>query len=363
MTGQLLDDEAEDLRQVLRRFICDNTTEADSTDATDERLWRRASQEVGLTGVGVPQEYGGSDLGLTGLGLVFEEFGRRVSRIPLLSTLGLAAPLLARGAHAAVRKRYLPQFVDGTLTAAVVPLAAALGAAVGANRVSGCWELTGAHPHVIEPVGAGLFVVAAPTPSGVSLFAVHAAAPGLTVTAGPGIDPTRLVGRVQFDGTRAELIGEEGSAADALSDVRDEAAILLAAESIGGAATLVDMAVAYATTRVQFAEPIGQFQAVQHRCSDMHVDLELARSGVLEALRRDAAALPLPILSSLAKVSATDCYARVAAQTLQVHGGIGFTWDHPVHWHLKRAKANQAILGTQSWHQRRISDFIGLSTD
>jgi alkylation response protein AidB-like acyl-CoA dehydrogenase len=166
---------------------------------------------------------------------------------------------------------------------------------------------------------------------------------------------------VHFDNTPADLIVEEGSAADAVAEVLDEAAVLLASESIGGAAALVEMAVEYATTRIQFGQPIGQFQAIQHRCADMYVDLELARSGVFEALHRDAATLPMPVLASIAKVTATGCYARVATQTLQVHGGTGFTWEHPVHWHLKRAKASQALLGTQSWHRNRIGVYLGMN--
>jgi alkylation response protein AidB-like acyl-CoA dehydrogenase len=193
------------------------------------------------------------------------------------------------------------------------------------------------------------------------LFAVDGNVPGLTRVPVPGVDQTRRQAHLEFAGTPARLIGDEAGGWPVLRQVLDTAAILLAAEQAGGAARAVEMAVGYAGVRTQFGRPIGSFQAIKHLCADMLTETEAARSGAYYGLYALAEQdQDVPLAASLARVYCSQAYSRVAGSNIQVHGGIGFTWEHPAHLYFKRAKASEAMFGTPAYHRERLAARLGL---
>jgi alkylation response protein AidB-like acyl-CoA dehydrogenase len=229
--------------------------------------------------------------------------------------------------------------------------------------------LSGSLPQVLDGGAADLIVVAARTPgsageAGVSLFALPARAQGLERRALATLDRTRRLAALELREARvpaAALLGEEGEAGPALARVLDRAAVALAAEQVGGAQRCLDLAVAYAKERVQFGRPIGSFQAIKHRLAERMVQIETARSAAWWAA--GVAALggaELPQVASLAKARASEAFFSCAAECLQVHGGVGFTWEYDVHLYLKRARAGEGFLGEPAWHRERIARQLGL---
>jgi alkylation response protein AidB-like acyl-CoA dehydrogenase len=200
--------------------------------------------------------------------------------------------------------------------------------------------------------------------AGISLFAVPAAARGVSRRLLPTLDPTRRLAQIELDRVRVPLsarLGEEGGGAAALARSLDLAAIALAAEQVGGAQRCLDLAVAHAKGRVQFGRPIGSFQAIQHRCADMMLRVESARSAAYYAACVAAeGGADLARVASLAKATCSEAYFQCAADCLQIHGGVGFTWEVDVHLHLKRARAGEGFLGTPAWHRERVAQLIGL---
>ena len=383
------DDEQDQLRALVRQFCADHSTQADvraamaTPEGFDPEAWLLVAQQLGLTGLGIPEQYGGAGYGFTEIGIVLEETGRTLFCSPYFSTVVLAATaLLASGDESACRE-YLPAIAAGRLRATLAfaehPRAGAIGAggsragerdgrpwnvpapSVSARHTPAGWTLTGTKTYVLDGHTADLILVIAGTELGVGLFAVPASAPGLTRTALPTLDQTRKQAEVSFSATPARLIGTEGSALAVLDRVRQVAAIGLAAEQIGGAGRCLEMAVEYAKLREQFGRPIGSFQAVKHKCADMLVQLESARSAAYVAVWAvDADSGEVPVLASMAKAYCSDAFLFCAAENIQVHGGIGFTWEHPAHLYLKRAKTSQLFLGGPAEHREQLAELIGL---
>ena len=207
------------------------------------------------------------------------------------------------------------------------------------------FKITGTKSFVLDGHVADLIIVAARTDAGVSLFAVPGDAAGLTRTSLSTMDQTRKQAKLDFDGVSGTLVGTDGGGWDVLSTVLDLAAVALAAEQVGGAQKCLDMAVEYAKVRVQFGRPIGSFQAIKHKCADMLLEVESAKSaayyaGWCASEMNDE----LPSVASLAKAYCSDAYFHAAAENIQIHGGIGFTWEHPAHLYFKRAKSLRAAL-------------------
>jgi alkylation response protein AidB-like acyl-CoA dehydrogenase len=199
------------------------------------------------------------------------------------------------------------------------------------------------------------------TDDGLSLFAVEADADGLLRTGMPTLDQTRKLARLEFASVPARLIGAPGDAAAVLARTLDVAAIALAAEQLGGAQRALDMAVDYAKIRHQFGRPIGSFQAIKHRCADLLLEVETLRSAVAYAAAAVAEdSSEIPVVASLAKAYASDVYFHVAAENIQIHGGIGFTWEHDAHLYFKRAKSSELFLGDASYHRERLATRIGV---
>ena len=371
----LCTDEQLELRATVRDFLASKSAGQTvrglmATPAGyDPAVWRQLSDQLGLVGLAVPEEYEGSGFGYVELGIVFEEMGRALLCAPYLSTVALATEALLRCTDEAARKDLLPGLAAGTTIGTLALLeqpgrwdeaSVQTRARQSAAKGSG-WVLDGGKRHVLDGHIADLIMVGARTPAGIGLFAVDGAAPGLRRVPIPTLDQTRKQARLEFSRTPARLIGDEADGWRVIRRVLHTAAILLAAEQVGGASRAVEMAAEYAGMRVQFGRPIGSFQAIKHMCADMLTEVEAARSAAyygLWALAADSEDVPLA--ASLAKVYCSAAYAKIAGDLIQVHGGIGFTWEHPAHLYFKRAKTCEAMFGTPGYHRDLLALRLGL---
>jgi alkylation response protein AidB-like acyl-CoA dehydrogenase len=369
----LFTDEQLELRAAVRGFLGRKSAEESvrrlmATDAGyDPAVWRQMSDQLGLQGMAVPEEYEGAGFGYLELGIVFEEMGRALLCAPYLSSVALAAEALLRCADEAARKDLLPGLATGQRIGTLALLEQPgrwdeASVQTRARRSGAGWVLDGGKRHVPDGHIADLILVGARTPAGIGLFAVDGAAPGVTRVPVPTLDQTRKQAHLEFAGTPARLIGDEGDGGRVLRRVLDTAAVLLAAEQAGGALRVVEMAAGYAGMRMQFGRPIGSFQAIKHLCADMLTEAEAARSAAyygLWALAADSEDVPLA--ASLARVYCSAAYSKIAGDAIQVHGGIGFTWEHPAHLYFKRAKSAEVMFGTPAYHRDRLAVRLGLS--
>ncbi len=371
--------EQQELRASVRRFLADRVPITavralmDAADGGDPAVWEIAGQQLGLQGIAIPEEYGGSGFTFTEQAIVLEELGAALYGGPYLASAVLAANALLASGDEAAKKAYLPGIASGELIATLAfteedgswepdatRLTATLASAGAASGV-GSWRLDGRKSFVLDGHTAGLILVIGRTDAGLSLFAVPADADGLTRTPLPTLDQTRKLARLDFSAVPATLIGTDGAGQALLSRILDIAAIAQAAEQLGGAQRALDMAVEYAKVRHQFGRPIGSFQAIKHRCADLLLEVESLRSAVVyaaAALAEDSA--EIPVVAALVKAYASDVYFHVAAENIQIHGGIGFTWEHDAHLYFKRAKASELFLGDATLHRERLATRIGL---
>ncbi|MEU9324385.1 acyl-CoA dehydrogenase family protein [Streptomyces canus] len=368
-------EEQDELRKVVRSFLAKHSDEASVRRlAADPRghdpvVWRRMAGELGLQGLAVPEEYGGSGFGYVDLGIVFEEAGRALLGGPYFATVALAAEALLRCADEQARHDFLPGIASGE-TVATLALTEDSGRwdeqgirLTAVREGAGGWRLTGVKSYVPDGHLADLLLVAARTPSGISLLAVETVGtPGLTRTALPTLDQTRKQARIEFTDTPARLLGPEGAAWPALERTLATAAVLLAAEQVGGAAAALDAAVEYAKIREQYGRAIGSFQGIKHKCADMLMEIESARSAAYGGLwALDAGdETEIALAAALAQAFCSEAFTKVAADNIQVHGGIGFTWEHPAHLYLKRAKSSEVLLGTPSYHRELLATRLGI---
>ncbi|MGW0648016.1 acyl-CoA dehydrogenase family protein [Streptomyces umbrinus] len=366
-------EEQDELRKVVRSFLTKHATEADvrrlaaDSSGYDPVVWRRMATEIGLQGLAVPEKYGGSGFGYVDLGVVFEETGRALLCAPYFATVALAAETLLRCDDERARGDLLPGIASGETVATLALTEESgrwdeAGIRLTAHEGAGGWRLTGVKTYVLDGHLADVLLVAARAPSGVSLFAVEAEAPGLARTSLPTLDQTRKQARVEFTNTPARLLGTEGAAWPVLERALAAASVLLAAEQVGGAAAALDAAVEYAKIREQYGRPIGSFQGIKHKCADMLVEIESARSAVYGGLwALDAGdEAETAISAALAQAFCSEAFTKVAGDNIQVHGGIGFTWEHPAHLYLKRAKSSEALLGTPSYHRELLAARLGI---
>jgi len=358
----------DDLRGVVRDYLT-ATSPSETVRALmatdtgyDEASWRQMAGELGLHGIAVPEQWGGAGAGVAELAVVFEEMGRALLCSPFFATVALATQaILASGDDAAV-ERFVPGFVDGSTTATLI-LNGQLGAwdpgavTLRAHRDATGYRIRGEAPLVIDGHTADVVLAPAITDAGISLFAVRAGSEALRRTPLAGLDRTRKVARVEFAAAPAELIGTDGGAPEFLARVSDLAIIALTAEQVGAAQRCLDMAVDYAKNRIQFGRAIGSFQAIKHRCADMLVQLEGARSAASHAA--DVAGTDhLPTAASVAKMVCSEAFLQVALDNMRIHGGIGFTWEHDAHLFVRRAKATQLIFGDPDYHAQRLAMLV-----
>lgn len=331
----------------------------------DKELWGQMTEQLGLPGIAVPENYGGAGCGYADLAVVFEELGRGLVPSPVFGTVALALPALLASADECALKDYAPELAAGSKTATLAWVeddgSWRGGARTTAQQFQDGWRLDGHKSYVVDAAPADVILVTAAAPNGLSLFAVAAGATGLKITALPTFDQSRRIGRVDLRSAPARLIGEVGAGVQILSDALDRAAVLLAAEMVGAAEACLDMSVEYAKVRQQFGRPIGSFQAIKHKCAEVLVELEGARAATqYAAWAVDDNTAELPVAACIAKATAAEAFFRAAAENAQIHGGIGATWEHDVHLYLKRAKTSYILLGDPSYHRQRLADRIGL---
>jgi alkylation response protein AidB-like acyl-CoA dehydrogenase len=298
--------------------------------------------------------------------VVLEEMGRSLLCAPYFATIALAANAILTSGDDAAKKELLPGIATGDTIATLAFTEDngrwdEGGIATAATRAGDGWTLDGHKMFVLDGNVANLLVVAARTPAGLSLFAVEGDAPGLTRTPLATMDQTRKQARLELAGVPGRLIGADGGASAGLSRTLDLAAVALAAEQVGGAQRCLDMSVEYAKERVQFGRPIGSFQAIKHKCADMLLEVESAKSAAYYAGWAAAESSDeLPVVASLAKAYCSDAYFHAAAENIQIHGGIGFTWEHDAHLYFKRAKSSELMLGDPSYHRELLAQRIGI---
>jgi alkylation response protein AidB-like acyl-CoA dehydrogenase len=350
------------LRQSVRRFLAEKSPSKavrelmEDERGYDPQVWEQGAAQLGLPAMAIPEQYGGAGFTFVEQAIVLEELGRSLCPGPYLPSAVLAANALLASGDEQACKDLLPGIASGEVVATLAFTeddgswtagAGTLGVEAGA--------LTGHKNYVLYGHVADLILVAGPDST---LYAVGADAVGLTRTALPTLDQTRRLARLEFAGTPARAI----QAADGwLTRVLDVAALALAAEQLGGAQAALDMAVAYAKERRQFDRPIGSFQAIKHRCADLLLELESTRSAVTYAAWAVAEDSPeVAVLAPLTKAYASEAFFHIAAENIQIHGGIGFTWEHDAHLYFKRATADELFLGDPASHRAELATRIGI---
>ncbi len=365
-------EEQEELRKAVRRFLEDKSPETEvrrlmeTESGYDPAVWAQMGEQLGLQGLAIPEEFGGSGYTYVELVVVLEEMGRALLCAPYFASVALAANLLLASGDKEAQAAYLPGIASGQ-TIATVALAEPTGrwdeagVTLAAERSGDGWSLTGVKSFVLDGHSADVVLVVARTGAGVSVFAVERGAAGFSATPLSTMDQTRKQARLDFAATPARLVGVEGSGWAATSKMLDLAAVALAAEQVGGAQRVLEMAVDYAKNRIQFGRPIGSFQAIKHKCADMLLEVESAKSaayyaGWAAAEDNDE----LPVVASLAKSYCSEAYFHAAAENIQIHGGIGFTWDYPAHLYFKRAKSSELLFGDPTYHRELLAQRIGI---
>jgi alkylation response protein AidB-like acyl-CoA dehydrogenase len=365
-------EEQEELRNIVRQFLDAKSPESavreqmDTEKGFDDAVWKQMSEQLGLQSLIIPEEFGGSGYSYVELIVVLEEMGRSLLCAPYFSTVVLAANTLIHSGDDAAKKSLLPGIASGETIATLAFTEPngrwdESGIEATATPDGDGWKISGTKSFVLDGHTADLVLVAARTSAGVSLFHVPGDAAGLTRTALSTMDQTRKQAKLEFDDVNATLIGTDGGGWEVLSRVLDLAAVALAAEQVGGAQKCLDMSVEYAKVRVQFGRPIGSFQAIKHKCADMLLEVESAKSAAYYAGWAAAEdSDELPVVASLAKSYCSEAYFHAAAETIQIHGGIGFTWEHPAHLYFKRAKSSELMLGDPSYHRELLAQRIGI---
>jgi acyl-CoA dehydrogenase len=357
-------DEQRALRSAVADLMARRSAEAQvraltATDTGfDPAVWRELAA-MGLTGLLIGEEYGGAGAGPVEMGIAMEEMGAALLVSPFLSTAVLVPSLLVEAGDAAECAAVLPRIAAGDLIASVAfaedgwaRLPSTIATSAGA--IGDAWHVTGYKHFVLDGQSANLFYVLAGTDAGPAVFAVDPGAPGLDVTPLTTLDPTRKQCRLQFVDTPARLVGRLGAGVEVFSAALDRSAVALLSEQAGGARRAVEMATDYAKTRYQFGRAIGSFQAVKHMCADMLLEAESAVSAARFVAGSFAGQAPSRIADlALAQAYCSDAFVFVAATNIQVHGGIGFTWEHPAHLYLRRARSDAQLLGSPSWHRER----------
>jgi alkylation response protein AidB-like acyl-CoA dehydrogenase len=363
--------EQQEFRQVLRRYFEETSPPSvvrrmmDTEAGWDAAHWRALNQQLGLCGVHVPEHYGGQGFGPVELGVVVEEMGRALVCAPYFGSVVLATTAIMNAATEAQKEALLPPLVLGEAVATLAFVEPngrwdGAGTETTATPANGGYRLDGVKSFVLDGHTADLIVVLARRPGssgeeGLSLFTVRGDAAGLERRALKALDPTRKIARLAFSGVAAELLGEAEGAAGPFARTLAQAAVALANEMVGGAERLRESALDYANLRMQFGRPIASFQSMKHKHADMLLDVELAKSAAYHAAAAAADDdADLPALASLAKAAASEAYLQTAIHTIQIHGGIGFTWDNDTHLWFKRAKASEVFLGDPTWHREQL---------
>jgi alkylation response protein AidB-like acyl-CoA dehydrogenase len=366
-------DEHEDLRRTVRQFMERESPESrvrelmETGSGYDPKTWSRLAEELGLAGLVIPEEFGGAGFGPVELAIAMEEMGRVLFCGPYLSTAVLAANALLDLGTPAARREWLPRIARGETIATLAfaeedgrfaPEAIRMRATPKGEGAT----LNGVKHYVLDGQTASLLLVAARADDGLALFRVEPDAEGLRREPLPPLDLTRKLARLELAATPARRVSAAGDGGPALERVLARTAAALAAEQVGGAQRCLEMATDYAKSRLQFGRPIGSFQAIKHQCADLLVRVEFAKSAAYYAsfVAAGAAEGDLLAAASQAKSYCGETFFRAAADNIQIHGGMGFTWEAPAHLYFKRAKASELLLGSPLWHRERLAERLGL---
>ena len=313
-----------------------------SGKAFDAAAWQSFAAEQGMAGIAIDEAYGGAGLGDLGRVVVMEELGASLCSIPFLTTCGIVADLISAVGTDAAKKHYLPKIASGEMKATYCDGHDATNKRVFNTAYADSADMV----FMSRRLGDAIEIISIPTESN-----------GFIIRPEKTMDPTRGFSAMDWSGVAENDIAVIGSTTpDKLNEIVIHSFVALAAECVGGAQKCLDMTLEYAAQRVQFGRPIASFQAIKHRCADMFILIEAARSAVYAAAvappeEKTEAAL-------IAKAYSTDAFFKVAGDAIQMHGGIGFTWDYPLHFFFKRARANRSIFGTASRDYDRLANSI-----
>lgn len=363
--------EQEQFRTMLRRFLSEKSPVSEvrrlmATEQGWERdAWRKLNSDLGLSAVHIPEAYGGQGFGFVELCIVMEEMGRALLCGPYFSSVVLAANAILNAGSEDQKQALLPGIAAGETVATLAFTEEngrwdSSGVTVTAKAQGDGYRLDGVKSFVLDGHTADLIVVLARKPGtsgdeGLSFFTVRGDAKGLERRLLKSVDTTRKLALLKFNSVEADLLGEAGAAAAPFARTLDQAAVCLANEMVGGADHLRQSALDYVSMRMQFGRPISGFQAIKHKCADMLVDVELAKAAAYYAAETAAEeAADLPAIASLAKACASDAFIQTAKETIQLHGGIGFTWDNDTHLWYKRAKSSEVFLGSPKYHRELL---------
>lgn len=358
-------------RDVVARFLADKSQPSAVRDLMvteagyDATVWKQLSQEVGLLGTHLPEEFGGFGFGPVEMGIIAEEMGRYLYCGPFFASAVMAGYAVLGAGSEADKLRLLPGIADGSTIATLVldnlNSPDQVGQQITATRAADGYELGGVASMVVDAQVASLMLVLANTQEGLSLFEVDPQTKGVSIEALEVLDPTRKLSRVGFDQAQARLLGAIGQAN--LDPLWDHMSTMLAHEMIGGAQALFTSTLDYLKLRVQFGRAIGSFQSLKHRAADLLLELELAKAATHEAARFLASGEGDSFAPNMAKAMASDAYINIAKQAIQLRGGIGFTWEEDTHLWFKRAKSSEVFLGTSNWHRERMMQQIEETAD
>jgi alkylation response protein AidB-like acyl-CoA dehydrogenase len=370
-------EDQEVLRESVRKFLEAKSPESEvrrlmeTVDGYEAAVWSQMANELGLQSLHLPEAYGGQGYTFIELGIVLEEMGRVLLCAPYFSTVVLAANAILNAGTDAEQAALLPGIASGETIATLAFTEPngrwdATGIEMVATPAGSGYTLSGTKMFVIDGHLANTIVVAARLAGtagedGICFFTVDGDASGLTRTPLATMDQTRKQAKLEFADVAATPLGTVGEGWAPLSKTLDQIAVCLANEMVGGAQKVLEMSVEYAKVRVQFGRPIGSFQAIKHKCADMLLEVESSKSAAYYAAWAAAEDNDeLPVVASLAKAYCSDAYFHAAAENIQIHGGIGFTWEHPAHLYFKRAKSSEILLGDATYHREQLAQRIGI---
>lgn len=359
----ILTDDEQALADSVRRFVADRSPLTSlrhlisSGEPFDGAVWKQMTAQLGLAGLAIPEEYGGAGAGYSALSVALGELGAGLVASPLLGSV-LAADVLLHLDDEDAKRELLPKIAEGDLIATAA-LTGGTGGHVTASGSGDGVTLSGTLAPVLNGTEAGVLLIPADADGQTVVYLVQGDAAGLTRTRLTAVDHSRSLARISLDKVPARAMAGDGGAA--ISSARDLANLALASESAGAMKTCLDMTSEYAKIRVAFGQPIGAFQAVKHKLADMEKSWELGFAATRDAARAaDQEPKRFPVAASAARFLLADAYAEAAVDTVQLHGGIGFTWEHDAHLFYKNGLSNKVLFGTPGEQLDRLADELGI---
>jgi alkylation response protein AidB-like acyl-CoA dehydrogenase len=369
-TGVSTEEDLAALRESIRSFLEAKSSMVAVRDAMamedgfDRDVWCQMADQLGLQGLSLPEKYGGSGFGMIEQLIVFEELGRALYCGPYFSTVALAAGLLVRCDDEGAKAEYLPRIASGKLIATVALVETDESwtyddVATCAERDGEQWRVSGVKPFVIDGSIAEIVLVPAMTSDGLSLFAVEGSAEGVKKVPLEVMDATRKQSQLTFVAAPARLIGTAGHAREWLQGLLVTATVCLSGEQVGAAKRVLEISVEYAKVRQQFGRFIGSFQAIKHKCATMYLETESASAVArYAAWTVDEGMADAAVAASMAKSYCSEVFTHAAAENIQIHGGVGFTWDNDGHLYLRRAKTSEVFLGDAVHHRSLLAEHL-----